>query len=86
MFSGLHIEMAALKTLGDLLEDSGGPVMQVGIMTPVTANSLLKASHVTRTLYMLMSQLVLCIYSCRELVPSAAAAWKRGERMMSLKD
>ena len=25
MFGGLHIEMAALKTLGDLLEGSGWP-------------------------------------------------------------
>lgn len=51
MFGGLHIEMAALKTLGDLLEGSGwtGALVQAGVATPGTADSLLKASHVTRT-------------------------------------
>ena len=51
MFSGLHIEMTALKTLGDLLEGSGwtGALTQAEIATPGTADSFLKASHVTRT-------------------------------------
>ena len=51
MFGGLHIEMAALKILGDLLENSGwtGALVQAGITTPGTADSFLKASHVTRT-------------------------------------
>ncbi len=51
MFGGLHIEMAALKILGDLLEGSGwtGALVQAGVATPGTADSLLKASHVTRT-------------------------------------
>jgi len=50
-FGGLHIEMAALKTLGDLLDGSGwtGALVQAGIATPGTADSFLKASHVTRT-------------------------------------
>ena len=51
MFGGLHIEMAALKTLGDLLESSGwtGALVQAGVATSGTADSFLKASHVTRT-------------------------------------
>lgn len=51
MFGGLHIEMAAFKTLGDLLEGSGwtGVLIQAGVATPGTADSFLKASHVTRT-------------------------------------
>lgn len=51
MFGGLHIEMAALKTLGDLLEGSGwtGALVKAGVATPWTADSFLKASHVTRT-------------------------------------
>ena len=51
MFGGLHIEMAALKTLGDLLEGSGwtGALVQARVATPGTADSFLKASHVTRT-------------------------------------
>lgn len=51
MFGGLHIEMAALKTLGNLLEGSGwtGALVQAGITTPGTADSFLNASHVTRT-------------------------------------
>ena len=45
------IEMAALKLLGDLLESSGwtGALEQAGVATAGTANSFLKASHVTRT-------------------------------------
>jgi hypothetical protein len=38
---GLHIEMAALKTVGDLMEVSGwtGTLVQAGITTPGTAYS-----------------------------------------------
>jgi len=51
MFGGLHIEMASLKVLGDLLEGSGwaAAVVQAGVATSGTAHSFLKASHVTRT-------------------------------------
>jgi len=51
MFGGLHIEMTALKTLGDLLEDSGWreALNQANITTTGTANSFLKASYVTCT-------------------------------------
>ena len=51
MLGGLHVEMAALKTLGDLLEGSGwtGALVQAGVATSGTADSFLKASHVTRT-------------------------------------
>lgn len=51
MFGGLHIEMAFLKVLGDLLEGSGwtGVLVQSGLATPGTAESYLKACHVTRT-------------------------------------
>ena len=51
MFGGLHIEMATLKTLGDLLEGSGWTVVfiQASIATPGTADSFLNVSHVTRT-------------------------------------
>lgn len=51
MFGGLHVEMTALKTIGDLLEESGwtGALVQAGVATSGTADSFLKASHVTRT-------------------------------------
>jgi hypothetical protein len=51
LFGGLHIEMAALKTLGDLLDSSGwtGALVQAGVATAGTADSFLKAAHVTRT-------------------------------------
>lgn len=51
MFCGLHIEMAIWKTLGDYLESSGwtSALIQVGIATSGTADSFLKASHLTRT-------------------------------------
>ena len=51
MFGGLHIEMAILKVLGDLLDESGwtGALTQAGIAGAGTADSFLKAAHVTRT-------------------------------------
>ena len=51
MFGGLHIEMAALKTLGDWLDGSGWAqaLVRAEITTPGTAESFLRASHVTRT-------------------------------------
>ena len=51
LFGGLHIEMAALKTLGNLLDGSGwtSALVQAGVATPGTADSFLKAAHVTRT-------------------------------------
>ena len=51
MFGGLHIEMAALKTLGDWLRGSGWvqALIQAEITTPGTADSFLQAAHVVRT-------------------------------------
>ena len=51
MFGGLHIEMAALKTLGNSLRGSGWvqALVQDKIVTPGTANSFLRAAHGTRT-------------------------------------
>ena len=51
MFGGLHIEMAAFKLLGNLLQGSGwtSALVQAGIASSGTAESFLKASHVTRT-------------------------------------
>jgi hypothetical protein len=51
LFGGLHIEMAALKVLGDLLDGSGWTetLVQAGIASSGTADSFLKAAHVTRT-------------------------------------
>jgi len=50
MFGGLHIEMAALKTLEDWLQGSGWvqALVQVEIATVRTADSFLRASHVLR--------------------------------------
>ena len=51
MFGGLHIEMAALKSIGTLLRDSGwtGALVEAGIASPGTADSFLTASSITRT-------------------------------------
>ena len=48
---GLHIEMTALKTLGDWLQGSGWiqALVQAEITTAGTAYSFLRAAHVTRT-------------------------------------
>ncbi|KAL7408249.1 hypothetical protein ABVT39_020345 [Epinephelus coioides] len=51
MFGGLYIEMAALKTLGDWLQGSGWveALVQAEITTAGTADSFVRASHVTRS-------------------------------------
>lgn len=51
MLGGLHIELAALKTLGDWLQGSGWVrlITEAGVATPGVADSLLKASHISRT-------------------------------------
>ena len=51
MLGGLHVEMAALKTLGNLQEGCGRTeaLVQAGVATSGTADSFLKASYVTRT-------------------------------------
>ena len=51
MFSGFHTELPALKALGSWIEDSGwtSVLVQAGVTTSGTADSFLKASHVSRT-------------------------------------
>ena len=51
MFGGLHIEIAALRIIGDWLQNSGGvsALSQAKVTSAGTAESVMKASHVTRT-------------------------------------
>ena len=51
LFAGFHIEKASFNTLGDLLDCSGWTeaLVQAGVATPGTADSFIKAAHVTRT-------------------------------------
>ena len=51
MFGGLHIEMAALKTIGDWLQRSGWAqaLVQAEIATAGTADSMYRAAHVMHT-------------------------------------
>ena len=51
MFGGLHIEMVIWTTYGDYLQGSGwtSALTQAGIASSGTADSFLKASHLTRT-------------------------------------
>lgn len=51
LLGGLHLEMASLATIGDLLDGSGWThaLAQANIATPGTAESFLKTAHVTRT-------------------------------------
>lgn len=51
MFGGLHIEMAALRSLGTLLQDSGwtSSIAEAGVASSGTAESFLSASSVTKT-------------------------------------
>ena len=51
MFGGLHIEMAALKSIGTLLQGSGwtGALVEAGVVSSGTAESILSVASVTRT-------------------------------------
>lgn len=51
MFGGLHIEMAALRSLGTILENSGwtSAIAEAGVASSGTAESFLTVSSVTRT-------------------------------------
>ena len=51
MLGGLHTEMALWSTLGDLLAGSGWTTLlsQAEVVTSGVADSLLKATHLTRT-------------------------------------
>lgn len=51
MFGGLHIELAALKSIGALLQDSGwtGALVEAGVASPGTAESFISATSITRT-------------------------------------
>ncbi|KAK3889720.1 hypothetical protein Pcinc_006286 [Petrolisthes cinctipes] len=51
MLGGLHTEMAFWNTLGDVLDGSGWTtaLTEAGVASPGTANSYLKAAHLTRT-------------------------------------
>ena len=51
MFGGLHIEMAVFKVLGEWLEASGWTYAfsQADVVSSGTADSFLKATHVTKT-------------------------------------
>ena len=51
MFGVLHIEMAAFKMLGDILAGSGWTtaLSEAGVASLGTADSFLKASHITKT-------------------------------------
>ena len=51
MCGGLHIEMAAFKTIGHLLDSCGwtGALVQANVATLGIADSFLRVTHVTRT-------------------------------------
>ena len=51
MMGGLHIEMCALKLLGDILDGSGwtSVLSSAGVSSVGRADSFIKATHVTRT-------------------------------------
>ena len=53
MMKGLHTEMAALRSVGDILVDSGwgGVLPASGLTTPGVAESFLRASHLKRMMY-----------------------------------
>ena len=53
MMGGLHVEMALLREVGDLLDGSGWTtaLTEADVASSSVADSFLKASHLTRTRY-----------------------------------
>ena len=51
MFGGLHIELASLRSIGTLLQDSGwtSATCEAHVASSGTAESFLTASSITRT-------------------------------------
>lgn len=51
MFGGLHVEIAALRSIGTLLQDSGwtSAIVEAEVASFGTTESYLSASSVTRT-------------------------------------
>ena len=87
MFGGLHIEMAAPKMLGNLLESSGwtGALRQANVALPETADSFVKVSHVTRTRQahqVTAGSLYLCLQMA---YTEYQKSMKEGSQVMSLK-
>ena len=67
MFGGLHIEMAALRSIGTLLHDSGwtGAIVEAGVASSGTAESFLSVSSVTRSRQM-HQVTACCLYMLRK--------------------
>ena len=83
---GLHLEMASLATIGDLLDGSGWThvLAKANIATPGTAESFLKTTNVTRTRHahqVTASALSILLhtaydaYSCEESEPKSFDEW-----------
>ena len=86
LLGGLHLEMASLATIGDLLDGSGWThaLALANIATPGTAESFLKTTHVTRTRHahqVTASALSILLhtaydaYSCEESEPKWFDKW-----------
>ena len=73
MSGGLHIEMAAFRSLGSLLKDSGwtGALVEAGVASSGTADSFISVSSVTRTRQ--MHQVTAC--SLHKMLKSAYNAY-----------
>ena len=73
MFGGLHLEKSLWNTLGDLLDGSGwtAAIIDSNVATSGTAESFLKACHITRTRHvhqvtaMTLSKLQRDAFTCR---------------------
>ena len=86
LLGGLHLEMASLATIGDLLDDSGWThaLALANIATPGTAESFLKTTYVTRTRHahqVAASALSILLhtaygaYSCEKSEPKSFDEW-----------
>ena len=79
ILGGLHIEMAAFKTIGNLLKESGWTAVltEAGIASSGTAESFLSASSITKTRLVhqvtdcMHYKLLQCVYDWSQIMRQA---------------
>ncbi|KAE8742548.1 hypothetical protein FOCC_FOCC011900 [Frankliniella occidentalis] len=87
MMGGLHIEMAALRVVGDWLDGSGwvSALLQAEVTTEGRAESLINAGHVTRTRYALQVTVV-ALFALQKKAYAEYCEQESDEFLMSFED
>ena len=88
MSGGLHIEMAAFRSIGSWLKDSGWTeaLVQAGIATAGTADSFIKVTHLTKTRHALQVTAAALSFLKKEAYNAYRESLGEGESIVSFDD